>query len=158
MQSQRSGSGCAKQVLSVCSGPGMAVLLLLLQTPLPILLHVGFYVIKFEFFRKKFAPKNTCNFISFNRKTSDVPEQYREEGEMVVPSYGYFIRGAQTSFSGVLRFVAEKISVTSADFANKEGKVIYIRICTVYKIIHEIFCILFQRPTVEVHPVQNDRL
>lgn len=23
--------------------------------------------------------------------------------------------------------------------------------------IYEIFCILFQRPTVEVHPVQNDR-
>jgi len=39
------------------------------------------------------------------RKTSDVPEQYREEGEMVVPAYGYFIRGAQTTFSGVLRWV-----------------------------------------------------
>lgn len=36
-------------------------------------------------------------------KTYDVPEYYREEGEMVVPSYGYFIRGAQTTFSGVLR-------------------------------------------------------
>ncbi|KAJ0065221.1 hypothetical protein NL108_006576, partial [Boleophthalmus pectinirostris] len=38
-------------------------------------------------------------------KTTDVPEFYREEGEMVVPSYGYFIRGAQTTFSGVLRYV-----------------------------------------------------
>ncbi|KPP63448.1 dermatopontin-like [Scleropages formosus] len=36
-------------------------------------------------------------------KTNDVPEYYREEGEMVIPSYGYFIRGAQTTFSGVLR-------------------------------------------------------
>ncbi|KAF3834743.1 hypothetical protein F7725_027301 [Dissostichus mawsoni] len=36
-------------------------------------------------------------------KTSDVPEQYREEGEMVVPSYGFFIRGAESTFSGVLR-------------------------------------------------------
>ncbi|KAI4892007.1 hypothetical protein NFI96_034218, partial [Prochilodus magdalenae] len=36
-------------------------------------------------------------------KTTDVPEYYREEGEMVIPSYGYFIRGAQTTFSGVLR-------------------------------------------------------
>lgn len=50
------------------------------------------------------------SFISFNRKTSDVPEYHREEGELVVPSYGYFIRGAQTTFSGVLRFVADKIS------------------------------------------------
>ena len=39
------------------------------------------------------------------RKTNDVPEQYREEGEMVVPAYGYFVRGAQTTFSGVLRWV-----------------------------------------------------
>ncbi|KAK7144726.1 hypothetical protein R3I94_010975 [Phoxinus phoxinus] len=36
-------------------------------------------------------------------KTSDVPEHHKEEGEMVIPSYGYFIRGAQTTFSGVLR-------------------------------------------------------
>ncbi|KAJ8253056.1 hypothetical protein GJAV_G00208640 [Gymnothorax javanicus] len=36
-------------------------------------------------------------------KTTDVPEHHKEEGEMVVPSYGYFIRGAQTTFSGVLR-------------------------------------------------------
>lgn len=65
MQSQRSGSGCAKQVLSVCSGPGMAVLLLLLQTPLPILLHVGFYLIKFEFLQKKICTKKymKCHFI-----------------------------------------------------------------------------------------------
>lgn len=40
------------------------------------------------------------------RKTSDIPENYREEAELVVPSYGYFIRGAQTTFSGVLRFSA----------------------------------------------------
>lgn len=40
-----------------------------------------------------------------HRKTSDVPEYHREEGEMVIPSYGYFIRGAQTTFNGVLRFV-----------------------------------------------------
>ncbi|XP_034529151.1 dermatopontin [Notolabrus celidotus] len=36
-------------------------------------------------------------------KTNDIPEYHREEGEMVVPSYGYFVRGAQTTFSGVLR-------------------------------------------------------
>ncbi|XP_061082473.1 dermatopontin [Conger conger] len=36
-------------------------------------------------------------------KTMDVPRYYQEEGEMVIPSYGYFIRGAQTTFSGVLR-------------------------------------------------------
>ncbi|XP_056460483.1 dermatopontin [Gadus chalcogrammus] len=36
-------------------------------------------------------------------KTNDVPARYREEGEMIVPAYGYFIRGAQTTFSGVLR-------------------------------------------------------
>lgn len=44
-------------------------------------------------------------FVVFHRKTSDIPEYYREEGELVVPSYGYFIRGAQTTFTGVLRFV-----------------------------------------------------
>ncbi|KAG7467059.1 hypothetical protein MATL_G00149320 [Megalops atlanticus] len=36
-------------------------------------------------------------------KTNDIPEYHREEGELVVPTYGYFIRGAQTTFSGVLR-------------------------------------------------------
>lgn len=41
----------------------------------------------------------------FLRRTTDIPEYYREEGELVVPSYGYFIRGAQTTFSGVLRLV-----------------------------------------------------
>ncbi|KAI3369054.1 hypothetical protein L3Q82_026023, partial [Scortum barcoo] len=35
-------------------------------------------------------------------KTNDIPEYYREEAELVVPTYGYFIRGAQTTFSGVL--------------------------------------------------------
>lgn len=60
------------------------------------------------------------DFISFNRKTSDVPEQYREEGELVVPSYGYFIRGAQTTFSGVLRSVGEKKSQDACtDFTDR---------------------------------------
>ncbi|XP_062306684.1 dermatopontin [Osmerus eperlanus] len=36
-------------------------------------------------------------------KTIDVPQYLTEEAEVVVPSYGYFIRGAQTTFSGVLR-------------------------------------------------------
>uniref|UniRef100_A0A3Q2YZ55 Dermatopontin n=1 Tax=Hippocampus comes TaxID=109280 RepID=A0A3Q2YZ55_HIPCM len=36
-------------------------------------------------------------------KTTDIPEYHQEEGELVVPSYGYFIRGAQTTFNGVLR-------------------------------------------------------
>lgn len=36
-------------------------------------------------------------------KTTDIPEHYHEEGELVIPGYGYFIRGAQTTFSGVLR-------------------------------------------------------
>ena len=40
-----------------------------------------------------------------HRKSIDIPEYYREEGELVVPSYGYFIRGAQTTFSAVLRWV-----------------------------------------------------
>lgn len=48
-----------------------------------------------------------------HRKTSDVPEHHREEGEMVIPSYGYFIRGAQTTFSGVLRFVNTSLHFTS---------------------------------------------
>lgn len=43
--------------------------------------------------------------MKFHRKTTDIPEYYREEGELIVPSYGYFIRGAQTTFSGVLRLV-----------------------------------------------------
>lgn len=47
--------------------------------------------------------KDSCAV--FHRKTTDVPDYYREEGEMVVPAYGYFIRGAQTTFSGVLRSV-----------------------------------------------------
>lgn len=68
MHSQRSGSGCAKQVLSVCSGPGMAVLLLLLQTPLPILLHVGFYVIKFEFLQKKKLYQKYMKFHLFQQE------------------------------------------------------------------------------------------
>lgn len=38
-----------------------------------------------------------------NRKTSDFPEYHKEEAEMIIPAYGYFIRGAQTTFSGVLR-------------------------------------------------------
>lgn len=44
-------------------------------------------------------------FTASHRKTSDIPEYHREEAELVVPSYGYFIRGAQTTFSGVLRLV-----------------------------------------------------
>nr|XP_023691827.1 dermatopontin-like [Paramormyrops kingsleyae] len=36
-------------------------------------------------------------------RTTDVPWYYGEEGDMTVPVYGYFIRGAQTTFSGVLR-------------------------------------------------------
>lgn len=67
----------------------------------------------------------------------------------MVPSYGYFIRGAQTTFSGVLRFVEEKISRCTDRF--------YWQTKIVIIIIYEIFCILFQRPTVEVHSVQNDR-
>ncbi len=46
-----------------------------------------------------------CIFMIYAQKTNDVPEYLKEEGEMVVPSYGYFIRGAQTTFSGVLRSV-----------------------------------------------------
>lgn len=67
----------------------------------------------------------------------------------MVPSYGYFIRGAQTTFSGVLRFVEEKISRCMDRF--------YWQIIVVIVTIYKIFCIPFQRPTVEVHPVQNDR-
>lgn len=67
------------------------------------------YVLKFEFRTMFLRFFFGSDFVSSNRKTSDVPEQYREEGELVVPSYGYFIRGAQTTFSGVLRFVEEKI-------------------------------------------------
>ncbi|XP_062905939.1 dermatopontin [Mobula hypostoma] len=35
--------------------------------------------------------------------TTDVPESYEEEGHFVMPQYGYFIRGASTTFSGVQR-------------------------------------------------------
>ncbi|XP_041066500.1 dermatopontin [Carcharodon carcharias] len=35
--------------------------------------------------------------------TTDVPEQYQEEGHLVLQYYGYFIRGASTTFSGVHR-------------------------------------------------------
>lgn len=65
----------------------------------------------FKDFSIKVAKKNKkganiCSaFVAFHRKTSDIPEHYREEGELVVPSYGYFIRGAQTTFTGVLRSV-----------------------------------------------------
>lgn len=72
-------------------------------------------------FAKYFSTKKSYSFISFNRKTSDVPENYREEGELVVPSYGYFIRGAQTTFSGVLRFVTEKISSYIGRFYQQRG-------------------------------------
>ncbi|XP_055500637.1 dermatopontin [Leucoraja erinacea] len=37
------------------------------------------------------------------RQTTDVPEQYEEEGHFVMPQYGYFIRGAGTTFSAVSR-------------------------------------------------------
>lgn len=52
------------------------------------------------------------------RKTPDIPDYYREEGELVVPSYGYFIRGAQTTFSGVERWVPDvpEIVEISANF------------------------------------------
>ncbi|XP_062412121.1 dermatopontin [Sardina pilchardus] len=36
-------------------------------------------------------------------KTQENPNYYQEESDFVVPSYGYFIRGASTTFSGVLR-------------------------------------------------------
>lgn len=39
----------------------------------------------------------------WHRRTSDVPEYYGGEGDMTVPVYGYFIRGAQTTFNGVFR-------------------------------------------------------
>lgn len=103
-------------------------------------------------FTKYYGATKNSIFFSFNRKTSDVPENYREEGELVVPSYGYFIRGAQTTFSGVLRFVTQKTSSLIGRFYQHRGE------SYIYKIIHENFCILFQRPTMEVHPVQNDRL
>lgn len=56
-----------------------------------------------------FTPKKQHDLICSNRKTNDIPENYKEEGELVVPNYGYFVRGAQTTFSGVLRFVGETI-------------------------------------------------
>lgn len=52
------------------------------------------------------------------RKTPDIPNYYREEGELVVPSYGYFIRGAQTTFSGVERLVLD-IKTTKLKKKNK---------------------------------------
>lgn len=149
VQSQWSGSGCSKQVLWICPWPRVAVLLLLLQTPLPIFLHVRSWVWALHTIFVAVLPKHlVSDFISFNRKTSDVPEQYREEGELVVPSYGYFIRGAQTTFSGVLRFVGEKnLKMHAQIWLTDQNDLL----------IYEIFDILFQRPTMEVHPVQNDR-
>ncbi|XP_039601111.1 dermatopontin [Polypterus senegalus] len=35
--------------------------------------------------------------------TNEVPEHYKEEGDFVITNYGYFIRGASTTFSGVHR-------------------------------------------------------
>ncbi|XP_048459185.1 dermatopontin [Rhincodon typus] len=35
--------------------------------------------------------------------TTDYPEQYEEEGHLVIQNYGYFIRGAGTTFSGFHR-------------------------------------------------------
>ncbi|XP_041128332.1 dermatopontin-like [Polyodon spathula] len=35
--------------------------------------------------------------------TEDVPEYYKEEGDIVIENYGYFIRGASTTFSAVHR-------------------------------------------------------
>ncbi|MBN3314484.1 DERM protein, partial [Atractosteus spatula] len=35
--------------------------------------------------------------------TNEVPSYYKEEADMVIQNYGYFIRGAATTFSGVLR-------------------------------------------------------
>lgn len=109
------------------------------------------YALEFELYTPFFAvvPKHlVSDFISFNRKTSDVPEQYRQEGELVVPSYGYFIRGAQTTFSGVLRFVGERNLKMHAQILLTDQNDL---------LIYEIFYILFQGPTMEVHPVQNDR-
>lgn len=52
-------------------------------------------------------------FVAIHRKTNDIPEYFREEAELVIPSYGYFIRGAQTTFTGVLRFVVNICLLTS---------------------------------------------
>lgn len=52
-------------------------------------------------------------FLSFIRQTNDIPEHHKEEAELVVPSYGYFIRGAQTTFSGVLRYVENHLLLIS---------------------------------------------
>ncbi|RXM98875.1 Nucleoside diphosphate kinase 7 [Acipenser ruthenus] len=38
--------------------------------------------------------------------TEDVPEYYKEEGDIVIENYGYFIRGASTTFSAVHRWVS----------------------------------------------------
>ncbi|XP_048834054.1 dermatopontin-like isoform X2 [Brienomyrus brachyistius] len=56
-------------------------------------------------------------------RTTDVPEYYREEGDMTVPGYGYFIRGAQTTFSGVLRdrqwkYIVCRITDFDCEFEN----------------------------------------
>ncbi|MGH0143768.1 UNVERIFIED_CONTAM: hypothetical protein FKN15_054613 [Acipenser sinensis] len=39
--------------------------------------------------------------------TEDVPMYYKEEGDIVIENYGYFIRGASTTFSAVHRFTED---------------------------------------------------
>ncbi|XP_063056311.1 dermatopontin [Engraulis encrasicolus] len=56
-------------------------------------------------------------------KTQENPDYYREESDFVVPSYGYFIRGASTTFSGVLRdrqwkYVLCRMTEHDCDFEN----------------------------------------
>lgn len=100
-----------------------------------------------------------CSFI-INRKTSDVPEYHKEEAEMIVPAYGYFIRGAQTTFSGVVRY----IWVSEFEWSRAVHVHVHVHVKLLLMTLlcqsHLIrLCLtLLQGSPVEVHPVQDDRI
>uniref|UniRef100_V9KD74 Dermatopontin n=1 Tax=Callorhinchus milii TaxID=7868 RepID=V9KD74_CALMI len=55
--------------------------------------------------------------------TNEVPEHYKEEGELTIYNYGYFIRGASTTFSGVDRdrqwkYIICRMTEFDCDFTN----------------------------------------
>ncbi|KAK1169749.1 dermatopontin-like [Acipenser oxyrinchus oxyrinchus] len=55
--------------------------------------------------------------------TEDVPEYYKEEHDIVIENYGYFIRGASTTFSAVHRdrqwkYVVCRMTDFDCDFKN----------------------------------------
>lgn len=119
MHSQWSGSGGAKQVLWVCSGPGMAVLLLLLQTPLPIFLHVCFYALKFECYKKTIIV-----FLSTGRPLMSLNTTKRRGSWWfpVMATSSVVLRPPSVECQGLSQ---KRSPDTPSDFTDWERKVIY---------------------------------